>query len=533
MYYVAGLLHTNRTGEIEGGKARVGCYEEVLNMENMSRQDLLQLDWEGRCLVTDHGSFVLFNLYGPSVGPDNEERYEFKLRFYRALQNRWEGLLKNGRRVIAVGDFNISPFPIDSCHSDSNPDFDKSSIRQWFRSQLRANGGPFVDVFREIHPIREGAYTFWNQMSGSEEFNYGTRLDLIIAAGGCFHQVRSEESNSLLKAEESHHFGTCEVEDCDILLEFKRFKADSVPRRGGEKTQKLDGSDHVPVYVQLRPQPPLEQHDVPPLAARFMPEIRGRQQSIASFLQKRSCSLIMDIEAQKETKPRLSLPTATCVRKNPPKVTKFLKSQNSKQKSLHSFFMLPTTKGKENTEAANAFKLAFQDSDSETLLKPSLEQSQTFVINSPHDGGLALPEFDEGSIDASSSHMSRISRNDALPSSDSQETNAEPTDSSNTSSLKQDCTCESQNHVPEAVETVETAETNEKLSAKIEWQRIQKTMMNRVPMCSGHNEPCATYVMKKPGPNHGRKFHCCARAQGPSSNPEAKCKYFKWQNKYK
>lgn len=143
MYYVAGLLHTNRTGEIEGGKARVGCYEEVLNMENMSRQDLLQLDWEGRCLVTDHGSFgrfngtsvfsmllseplchenclafsltqafyihiyiyihicvyvyvcvlsivnccaVLFNLYGPSVGPDNEERYEFKLRFYRALQ---------------------------------------------------------------------------------------------------------------------------------------------------------------------------------------------------------------------------------------------------------------------------------------------------------------------------------------------------------------------------------------------------------------------------------------------------------------
>lgn len=315
-------------------------------------------------------------------------------------------------------------------------------------------------------------------------------------------------------------------------------------RRGGEKTQKLDGSDHVPVYVQLRPQPPLEQHDVPPLAARFMPEIRGRQQSIgklstshmnvvsfgriiafslqiyletwdwiaASFLQKRSCSLIMDIEAQKETKPRLSLPTATCVRKNPPKVTKFLKSQNSKQKSLHSFFMLPTTKGK-NTEAANAFKLAFQDSDSETLLKPSLEQSQTFVINSPHDGGLALPEFDEGSIDASSSHMSRISRNDALPSSDSQETNAEPTDSSNTSSLKQDCTCESQNHVPEAVETVETAETNEKLSAKIEWQRIQKTMMNRVPMCSGHNEPCATYVMKKPGPNHGRKFHCCARAQ--------------------
>lgn len=51
----------------------------------------------------------------------------FTMITYVWVQNRWEGLLKNGRRVIAVGDFNISPFPIDSCHSDSNPDFDKSS----------------------------------------------------------------------------------------------------------------------------------------------------------------------------------------------------------------------------------------------------------------------------------------------------------------------------------------------------------------------------------------------------------------------
>lgn len=57
MHLMAGLLHVNRNGEIEGGKARVGCYEEVLNTHGMSRQELLQLDREGRCLVTDHGSF--------------------------------------------------------------------------------------------------------------------------------------------------------------------------------------------------------------------------------------------------------------------------------------------------------------------------------------------------------------------------------------------------------------------------------------------------------------------------------------------
>lgn len=44
---------------------------------------------------------------------------------YLCVQNRWEGLLKRGRRVIAVGDFNIAPFPVDSCHA--GPDFDQSS----------------------------------------------------------------------------------------------------------------------------------------------------------------------------------------------------------------------------------------------------------------------------------------------------------------------------------------------------------------------------------------------------------------------
>lgn len=40
------------------------------------------------------------------------------------VQHRWEELLQQGRRIIAVGDYNISPFPIDSC--DPGPDFDSS-----------------------------------------------------------------------------------------------------------------------------------------------------------------------------------------------------------------------------------------------------------------------------------------------------------------------------------------------------------------------------------------------------------------------
>ncbi|KAF5206516.1 DNA-(apurinic or apyrimidinic site) lyase, partial [Thalictrum thalictroides] len=67
--------------------------------------------------------------------------------------------------------------------------------------------------------------------------------------------------------------------------------------------------------------------------------------------------------------------------------------------------------------------------------------------------------------------------------------------------------------------------------ALFEWQRIQQLMSKRnsVPLCIGHGEPCVARIVKKEGPNLGRKFYVCRRAEGPSSNPEARCDYFKWE----
>ena len=51
------------------------------------------------------------------------------------------------------------------------------------------------------------------------------------------------------------------------------------------------------------------------------------------------------------------------------------------------------------------------------------------------------------------------------------------------------------------------------------------------PLCKGHKEPCVDRVVKKPGPNQGRKFWCCARGEGKAGDPNARCDYFLWQNK--
>lgn len=51
----------------------------------LSLQDLQLLDREGRALVTDHGLFLLVNLYGPALSIEEkfEERLAFKRDFYR------------------------------------------------------------------------------------------------------------------------------------------------------------------------------------------------------------------------------------------------------------------------------------------------------------------------------------------------------------------------------------------------------------------------------------------------------------------
>jgi exonuclease III len=54
----------------------------------------------GRLVVTDHGSFVLFNVYVPNAGERPERaRLAAKLAFLQALKERVDSLLMQGRQV--------------------------------------------------------------------------------------------------------------------------------------------------------------------------------------------------------------------------------------------------------------------------------------------------------------------------------------------------------------------------------------------------------------------------------------------------
>eukprot|EP00249_Psilotum_nudum_P004508 c18018_g1_i1 orf=1074-3002(-) len=531
-----GLLHCSRTGEIQGGNARVGCYEDMLSMNATSRQELLPLDREGRCLITHHGSFVVFNIYGPCVRCGDTERLLFKLKFFQALQCRWENLLRKGNRVIVVGDLNIAPYAIDCC--DPGPNFDENLFRKWLRSMLKQEGGPFSDIFRTINPGRTEAYTCWSPASGAEEFNMGTRIDHILVAGPCLHMnVETANNNELPGC--YHDFIECEVRDCDILDTFKRFKPGSLPRKGSRRNLKLDGSDHVPVFVLLKQQSPVEPHFVPPLAARFSPGFRGRQQSIVSLLHKRTCTG-NDFEVESNAVGELSSLS---------KVPQDFGSLKVELRQVENFSFEISSKEEFYTHGCNT-------PPGNVSLETSINGSNHILSEFLHDNDETADKFvltreitnlgksfsKTISPQAGIKHELGNSSNGTCvariplelkkqPSKKSKLKEVQRASQSNLDTflvpkLLKDRTCADGD--TKSFDEAEKSQTEKPMVAVLEWKRILNLMAHNNPLCQGHGEPCAVRVVKKPGPNLGRGFYVCARAKGPTSNQEANCNHFEW-----
>lgn len=74
------------TGLLRNGRKDENLASVAGGLEEFVKDDLLQVDGEGRCVITDHGHFVLFNIYGPRADSDDAERTEFKLKFFKILQ---------------------------------------------------------------------------------------------------------------------------------------------------------------------------------------------------------------------------------------------------------------------------------------------------------------------------------------------------------------------------------------------------------------------------------------------------------------
>ncbi|CAG9333488.1 unnamed protein product [Blepharisma stoltei] len=139
-------------------------------------------DLEGRCLVTDHQEFVLFNVYFPTNG--NGERIPFKSWFFYIIQYEMEKLVSGGKNVILATDLSFSHHEIDHYDPDSTlaemglDSFNEHRGRQWLTILLSSDR--FFDAYRLLYTNQKG-YTYYKTPEMKAE-NKGCRLDYFIVS---------------------------------------------------------------------------------------------------------------------------------------------------------------------------------------------------------------------------------------------------------------------------------------------------------------------------------------------------------------
>lgn len=88
------------------------------------------LDDQGRVVMTDHGQFVVFNVYAPaSCGMP----LSYKMKFLNALNRAMKEQREKGKRVILVGDLNIAHTGLDITWNDRHVLID--SIKEQVRNR--------------------------------------------------------------------------------------------------------------------------------------------------------------------------------------------------------------------------------------------------------------------------------------------------------------------------------------------------------------------------------------------------------------
>ena len=206
-----GSLHEN-----EAGSGMIACYGNLNNIFSSNR--LNELDSEGRTIITQHEikdsdkNLVIINVYCPRADLDDKERYDYKIDFYKALEERAKSFISIGNYVIVLGDINASHKTIDHCDPSDQISFFDNKSRAWLDSfvfndgdystifqeleavdKVNVTGGCFVDSFRYFYPSKPDMFTCWCTSNRARETNYGTRIDYIFCDKFLAKTLKSSE----------------------------------------------------------------------------------------------------------------------------------------------------------------------------------------------------------------------------------------------------------------------------------------------------------------------------------------------------
>lgn len=147
-----------------------------------------RLDGEGRLIRADFGPLSVMSIYFPN-GQSNEERLAFKLAYYDAYLAYANRLVKEGRQLVVMGDYNTAHHPIDLARPKENET--TSGFLPIERAWMdRYVGEGYHDTFRMFEPGPDH-YSWWSmQAIGARERNVGWRIDYHFVSDNLKDRVK-------------------------------------------------------------------------------------------------------------------------------------------------------------------------------------------------------------------------------------------------------------------------------------------------------------------------------------------------------
>ncbi|KAL1582514.1 hypothetical protein WHR41_08826 [Cladosporium halotolerans] len=496
--------------------------------------DAALLDAEGRCLILEFPAFVLLGVYSPANS--NGLRDDFRYGFVCALDCRIRNLARRGKRVVLVGDLNVSRHELDTAssaddmrkHGISHEDYISTPNRRIF-NQLLVGGevvgerdegrerGVLWDTTRGFHPDRAGMYTHWEQKINARPGNFGSRIDFVLVA---------ESMRSWIK-------------DANIQ-------------------EGLLGSDHCPVFVDFHDLVSTENGDVklldimsPP--GTFVDGDRKREwkvQDIPAFSGKR----LQEFDKRRSIKSMFAAPKPKPAASNASPVG----TPNEAQKTEEPAVATKAPPSTIDTAAASPdTKRKASTSSKPVAAKRQKSEGNATSNGSTGKGQQSLRGFFQPRTTSASKTATATAQENGHSSADHQETSgAGERSRSNTSTLLQDSTTTTPSGTtninepstpipsqtsatPTSARTVRTdppspTQSFDNLEARSATSQSWSALFSRpvAPLCEDHAEPCKSMQTKKKGSNQGRSFWMCARPLGPSGQKEKgtewRCGTFIW-----
>ncbi|KIX05153.1 exodeoxyribonuclease III [Rhinocladiella mackenziei CBS 650.93] len=476
------------------------------NAEQLSQSDYdpATLDAEGRCVILEFPAFVLIGTYCPAER--DETRTHYRTSFLCVLDARIRNLVKMGKRVVWVGDLNISREEIDTAAAEESMRKNGLDPVEWISTparrifnQLLVGGKVYGerdegretpimwDVCRGFHPGRKGMYTCWETKVNARPGNYGSRIDYVV----CSHDMKDWFSDSNIQ-------------------------------------EGLMGSDHCPVYAVLNDTvvvDGVERHILDTVNPPGMFENGVRKQDwSAKCLLPMSGKLIQEFDKRQSIRDMFT--RTPSMQKSRTSVDGKGKSDTSTPPSISSAAPTSTdasTQAEDATSLSRTVSNASSTSNvngkrsitaSENL--PSAKRSKTASQSATNSSSKAQQSL-KGFFSTKTPPVEQATEETppTAPKSD-MTTSAEVSNSTITTSL-------ALNPTPSLEDEAAVFATRHT------WGKLFSKPIS--PKCE-HGEPCKTMITKKPGVNCGRSFWMCNRPLGPKGKQEKgtqwRCNTFIW-----